>query len=112
MPEDTLAARLRRALFGRNHAGDIPARIAELSDMIGQEPDAPANHVFRGELYLQAGQLEAAADDFQRALDMASEQTQAAQWGFISQALQDRAFAGLEKTRRILARAGPHQLTD
>lgn len=91
-----------RAIFGRQERVDI--RVAELSQMIESYPESPANYVFRGELLLETGAYEQAADDFQKALNIASEQTASADWGLVAQAVQDRAYAGLEKIQGLRKR--------
>jgi Tfp pilus assembly protein PilF len=71
-----------------------------LSLAIEHNPDTPANYVLRGELYLDVREYELAAADFQRALELASAQFEASNWGGIAQVMRDRAEAGLARARR------------
>ena len=77
-------------------------RLEELNQALVHHPETPANYVLRGELYLEMGEAERAADDFSRALGIASAQVETDDWGFISQVMQDRAEIGLANADRIL----------
>lgn len=97
-PAESFWQRLKKALFGSNEG--IEQRLRSLSLAIEKYPQTPANYVLRGELYLGVGEHELAATDFQRALELASAQFEASDWGGIAQAMRDRAEAGLEKALR------------
>lgn len=72
-------------------------RLIALSRAIERHPESPANYVVRGELFLEIGQQARAAEDFQMALVLAEAQFANDDWGLVSQALQDRALAGLSR---------------
>jgi len=72
-----------------------PSLLDELTEAIERYPDAPANYVLRGELLLDEGQPALAAQDFQRALELADPLAESANWGYINGALADRAREGL-----------------
>jgi tetratricopeptide (TPR) repeat protein len=78
-------------------------RLESLSHAVEMHPEEPANYVLRGEVYYQLREYALAETDFRRGLELAAEQVEANRWGFVAQALQDRALNGLEKTRRRLA---------
>jgi hypothetical protein len=90
-----------RELFGGDHR---QARIDDLSARIEAEPEAPVNYVFRGELYLKAGDYELAAADFQQALAAAAAEIETANWGLVAQTVRDRALNGLKQSQRRLNR--------
>ena|GEM_PF-1093748 len=91
--------RLRRALFG---GADVSRALRHLDEAIENAPDAPANYVLRGELYLRAREYALAQRDFQRAYELATGQFERSDWGILAQAMQDRALAGLQKAERRL----------
>ncbi len=97
-PADTLWQRVKKILFGSVEGTE--ERLRSLSLAIEHNPDTPANYVLRGELYLDVGERELAAADFQRALELASAQFEASDWGGMAQVMRDRAAAGLEKAQR------------
>ncbi len=72
-------------------------RVDELSDAIAQYPNSPANYVLRGEMFLEGGDRDLAADDFEHAIRLADEQAESANWGYIYRALADRAREGLRR---------------
>jgi tetratricopeptide (TPR) repeat protein len=80
------------------------ARLESLSHAVEMHPEEPANYVLRGEVYYQLREYALAEADFQRGLELASEQVEANRWGLVAQTLQDRALVGLEKTQQRLAR--------
>jgi hypothetical protein len=90
--------RFKKILFGSSEG--IEQRLRSLSLAIEKHPETPANYVLRGELYLDVGENELAAADFQRALELAEAQFEASDWGGIAQVMRDRAEAGLEKAQR------------
>jgi tetratricopeptide (TPR) repeat protein len=77
-------------------------RLEELNQALMHYPETPATYVLRGELYLEMGEVEAAVDDFGRALGIASAQVETDDWGFISQVMQDRAEVGLKEAENRL----------
>src|SRR4051812_6637381 len=66
-------------------------RIDVLTTAIEKNPEAPVNYVLRGEMLLDGGDLDLAADDFHKALVLAQSRAEGANWGYIYQALADRA---------------------
>lgn len=99
-PQSSLMARLR-SIFGSQSRS---RRLLDLEWAIEEFPDAPANYVLRGEVYLEANEYALAVMDFEQGLALAAEQFANADWGLVAQVLQDRALNGLEKARRRLAR--------
>src|SRR5450432_1604480 len=77
----------------------VPTRIDMLSESIERYPEAPSNYVIRGEALLDEGQNEWAAHDFTTALQLAEAQARTANWGYIYQALYDRAQEGLRSAQ-------------
>jgi hypothetical protein len=76
-------------------------RLLALSEAIMRHPDAASNYVLRGETLLAMGDQAAAAEDFRTGLELAQEDAESADWGYIQRALADRAREGL---RRCAAR--------
>jgi tetratricopeptide (TPR) repeat protein len=72
-------------------------RLIALTRAIERHPESAVNYVARGELYLDIGERERAAADFRQALAIAEAQYAEDDWGLVSQAVQDRAVAGLAK---------------
>jgi tetratricopeptide (TPR) repeat protein len=72
-------------------------RLEHLNLGIELYPEEPANYVLRGELFEETGQHVLAAEDYQRALELAQEHVMTNRWGFIAQAVQDRAMMGLRR---------------
>ena len=81
---------------------DVSQRLADLSVAIDERPQVAANYVLRGEVWLQVGDYQQAADDFATALILATEQFEEEDWGLLAQALRDQAEHGLEIARRKL----------
>lgn len=95
-----LLQRLRALLFSvSDDAGLMAERLMTLSSAIEQHPDEAGNYVMRGELYLELNDQMRAAEDFERALELAEAQLEGSDWGIIAQSVQDRALVGLEKAR-------------
>jgi hypothetical protein len=74
-------------------------RVEVLTEAIERYPDAPVNYVLRGEMLLDGGDIALAADDFQKALELAEYYAESANWGYIYRALADRAQKGLKACR-------------
>ena len=72
-------------------------RLIALTRAIERHPQSAVNYVARGELYLEIGERERAAEDFRHALALAEAQYAEDDWGLVAQAVQDRAIAGLTK---------------
>lgn len=105
-PEPTTPAEpASGGLFGlfMSRRGRLERRLLALTAQIDAHPDGPANYVLRGELYLKAGEAALAAADFRQALALTQALLETANWGFIAQALEDRARTGLERAARRLA---------
>ncbi|MCC6617030.1 MAG: hypothetical protein IT320_26395 [Anaerolineae bacterium] len=96
-----LLQHLRALLLGTPRADSalMAERLVALSQGIEQQPSEPGNYVLRGELYLALGDQARAAEDFEAALELAQAQLEHGNWGFVAQAVQDRALAGLEMVR-------------
>jgi hypothetical protein len=73
------------------------ARIEVLSLAIERYPEAAVNYVLRGEAWLAVGNRVNALDDFRAALALASDAVETARWGYVEQALADRAREGLRQ---------------
>ena len=80
---------------------DKPKRsvLDELTAAIEHYPGAPSNYVLRGELYLDVRLFTLAAQDFQKALELADPLAESANWGYINEALADRAREGLRQCK-------------
>ncbi|KXK13627.1 MAG: hypothetical protein UZ15_CFX003003267 [Chloroflexi bacterium OLB15] len=74
--------------------------LHELNAAIDAHPEGAVNYVFRGELLFKLKEYAAAEADFQRALEMASDQVAKSRWGIVAQTVQDRAYAGLRDARQ------------
>ncbi|NDJ86061.1 MAG: hypothetical protein GYB66_09260 [Chloroflexi bacterium] len=77
-------------------------RLRLLHRAIEGSPNAPVNYVFRGEYWLQKGSLQAAITDFETAITLATQQREDSDWGYLEQALIDRARQGLRLARTSL----------
>jgi tetratricopeptide (TPR) repeat protein len=75
-------------------------RMDELTDAIENHPDVPASYVLRGELFFNGGEIDLAAQDFRKALDLADPGAETANWGYVYRALADRAREGLRQCRQ------------
>jgi tetratricopeptide (TPR) repeat protein len=75
-------------------------RMDELTSAIENHPDAPASYVLRGEIFLDGGDIDLAAQDFQKALELADPGAETANWGYVYRALADRAREGLRQCRQ------------
>lgn len=92
--------RARQVVMGS--AEDVPAQLAELTAHIEAYPEDPSNYVIRGEVYMEMREYALAAADFQQGYELAEAQFTTADWGFMAQALRDRALDGLKHARRRL----------
>ncbi len=75
------------------------SRVEALTQAIERHPDAPVNYVLRGEVLLDGGDDELAAEDFEKALTLAEPGAETANWGYLNRALADRAREGLRQCR-------------
>ncbi|CAG0975054.1 hypothetical protein ANRL4_01513 [Anaerolineae bacterium] len=73
----------------------LQARVILLTEAIEKYPDAPANYVLRGEALIEAGDDQAAVDDFRNALKIIKGAVESQNWGYIYPMLAERARAGL-----------------
>ncbi|HEX2620359.1 MAG TPA: hypothetical protein VHL11_09435 [Phototrophicaceae bacterium] len=105
-PEESFWDRLRRWFMpsSTDQTLEYQQRLDTLDDMIVQHPEAPSNYVLRGELHLDAGFVDLAVSDFQKALSLASHQFEIETWGIITQTMRDRAMTGLERALRLQRR--------
>ena len=99
-PKRSWWSRLVRLLVGEWVAGG--ERLERLNQAIMRQPGVPVNYVLRGELYMQAGEPELAAEDFETALELAAAQFEREDWGILAQVMRDRAGRDLELARRRL----------
>lgn len=76
-------------------------RVEGLTRTIEAHPNSAANYVLRGEMLLKLKRYTAAEMDFRRALDLAAAQVESEDWGVVAQVMQDRALAGLKRTRSV-----------
>lgn len=90
-----------RALFLPDRAL-AARRINDLNRAIDASPDAAGNYVLRGEVYFESQEYELALADFEQGLELAQKQFDESDWGFVAQAVRDRALTGLQKTARKL----------
>jgi hypothetical protein len=74
-------------------------RMGALTDAIENHPDSPASYVLRGEIFLDSGEINLAARDFRKALDLADPGAETANWSYVYRALADRAREGLRQCR-------------
>ncbi|MEO8612939.1 MAG: hypothetical protein ABI690_33915 [Chloroflexota bacterium] len=80
----------------------VAERIRQLDSAIEKAVDTPTNYVLRGELYLSAREYALAKRDFQRAQELAAAQFESSDWGLMAQAMEDRAWMGLQKAEQKL----------
>ena len=71
----------------------------ELDTAIAAAPENPVNYLLRGEYFLTNENPDAAEADFRMALDLANQQVEHANWGFVAQVVADRAQVGLKKAQ-------------
>ena len=88
-----------RGLF----SGPMAQRLDSLNEAIQRHPQAASNYLLRGEIWLDRGEYEMAAADFERARALAAEQFEEEAWGLVSQTLRDQAEHGLQRAMRKLA---------
>lgn len=93
-------SRLWHALTGSSQPQVVEQRLWDLTQAIEAYPEVPSNYVLRGELYLELGEVELAAVDFRKALDLSEDQMERNSWGVVAQAMQDRAQTGLQNANR------------
>jgi hypothetical protein len=79
--------------------GIILSRVDVLTQAIEEHPDAPVNYVLRGEALMDGGDQDLAAEDFQKALELAEAHAETANWGYLYRAVADRAREGLRRIR-------------
>jgi cytochrome c-type biogenesis protein CcmH/NrfG len=108
-PESPLE-RLRRWLMPTpvEQAKQYQARLEQLDNAIAHHPEAVSNYVVRGELHLEAGMVDLAVMDFQRAVELGAQQFDSERWGIITQAMRERACDGLNRALRLRARERLH----
>jgi hypothetical protein len=99
-PQLTGWQRVQSIFFGSS--ADTAARLNNLTQAVEDAPDSAVNYVLRAEVYMDLREYALAQADFQRAVDLAQVQFELADWGFLDQAMRDRAVTGLEKVQRRL----------
>ena len=77
-------------------------RLHELNVTIELYPDAPTSYMLRGEIFAERREYHLAAADFEKAIELASEQIDLARWGIVEQTLLDRTRHQLQQVRRRL----------
>ncbi len=75
----------------------VPLQLRLLNRAIEEHPDAAVNYVLRGEYWLMADNQQAAQADFEQAIELGSAELEASDWGYLQQALIDRAKQGLRQ---------------
>jgi hypothetical protein len=103
-PEPSFGKRLFDLMFGRQAEVHL-SRLESLNAAIAAHPDAPANYVLRGELFMGMRAYPEAARDFQTALRLAEAEIEESDWGLVAQAMGDRAVRGLSQARERLPAA-------
>ncbi|MCB9450726.1 MAG: hypothetical protein H6672_04770 [Anaerolineaceae bacterium] len=78
----------------------LAEQARELDAAIAAEPENPVNYMLRGEYHLTNENPDAAEADFRLALDLASQQVEHANWGFVAQVVADRAQVGLKQAQQ------------
>ncbi len=91
---------------------DREARLHDLNWAISAYPHAAVNYVVRGELLLAHDEVDAAVEDFRRALELAAEQVASEEWGVVAQVVQDRALVDLGDALYRRARYNPSDQCD
>jgi tetratricopeptide (TPR) repeat protein len=74
-------------------------RLRHLNRAIEQNPDAAVNFVLRGEYWLALGVYTNAIQDFEDAIVLARQEWTFSEWGYLFQAMIDRAEQGLRLAR-------------
>lgn len=80
---------------------DEADRLRTLTRAVERHPHSSAAYLRRGEVYLSSGDLKAAAQDFRQALALADMQFRTETWGFVAQAVRDRALQGLAQVQDL-----------
>lgn len=78
----------------------IIQRLTHITADIHQQPHVAVNYLLRAELYAQYGYWEQALVDSERAYELAMHELIGRQWGFVAQAVQDRAHRLMLRARR------------
>lgn len=78
------------------------SRIDLLTRAIDGNPDAAINYVLRGELWLQYEEPDEAMADFASAIQLAQQEVEASDWGYLPQALLERARQGLKMAQALI----------
>ncbi|MCQ3931101.1 MAG: hypothetical protein DPW16_11640 [Chloroflexi bacterium] len=78
-------------------ANTVDMRLRLLNRAIEQHPDAAVNYVLRGEYWLATDDRAAAQADFEQAILLGMVELEASDWGYLQQALIDRARQGLRQ---------------
>lgn len=77
-------------------------RLHLLNRAIEGSPDTAVNYVLRGEYWLEMGDVQAALQDFERAIALEEVALAKSDWGYLEQALLDRAENGLQQAQSFL----------
>jgi Tfp pilus assembly protein PilF len=72
-------------------------RLHALDLAIERAPDAPVNYLLRGEYWLDAGEADLAKQDLEMAIQLAKQQLESSDWGYILQSYIDRAEEQLKR---------------
>lgn len=78
----------------------IIQRLTHITADIHQQPHVAVNYLLRAELYAQYGYWEQALVDSERAYELAMHELTGRQWGFVAQAVQDRAHRLMLRAKR------------
>jgi hypothetical protein len=79
-------------------ASNQEIRLRLLNRAVEQYPNAAVNYVLRGEYWLEQGDFQQAEADFSAAIALGMADLETSDWGFVQQALVDRARQGLRET--------------
>lgn len=77
-------------------------RLRLLDRAIEGSPDTAVNYLLRGEYHLQHSRFDAAIEDFRQAIELEQANLAQSEWGYLEQALIDRATRGLQLATTLL----------
>ncbi len=80
----------------------IIQRLTNITSDIHQQPHVAVNYLLRAELYAQYGYWQQALVDSERAYELSLHELTGRRWGFVAQAVQDRAYRLMQKAKRYV----------
>lgn len=93
---------VRQQMLRQDVQGQYHQRLANLDAAVQQFPEAASNYLLRGEFLLEQGRYEAAAADFEQAIEQAQAEYEGRRWGVVAQSVRDRALEKLFVVQRKL----------